>query len=248
MKISLHYFLKFLFPILGTVLFISACEDQVNLETDRVVTEDNPQPMNFKSGDPFEDAEVFFEFNSTDNDLGLQLFIDNTGWNRLSLRDADGNNNLELKASGPLGALGITELRFESSEPSPEGVLASFPPGDYSVRGKTVDGDKLLSVVEVSHDFLEPAIITPEDGDVVDPGNVVVTWESEGAESVEIIIEDEEEEGIISILVSEDEGELTMPPEYFEAGTEYKLEVISTAENGNKTIIENEFMTNGAAI
>ena len=248
MKNSKYYFLILFLATITTGLVISSCEDQVELETDKVVMEEDPQPMNFKTGDPFEDAEVFFEFNTTDDDLGLQLFIDNPGWKRLSLRDVDGDNNLDIKASGPLGALGLTELRFESSEPSPEGVLASFPPGDYSVRGKTVDGQKLLSIVEVSHDFLDPAIITPEDGDIVDPGNVVVTWEADGAESVEIIIEDDEEENIISILVSESEGELTMPPEYFEEGTEYKLEVISTAENGNKTIIENEFMTNGAAI
>ena len=67
-------------------------------------------------------------------------------------------------------------------------------------------------------------------------------------ECVEIIIEDDEGENIISILVAEEEGELTMPPEYFEEGTEYKLEVIATGDNGNRTIIESSFMTNGAAI
>jgi len=243
MKTSKHYFL---IALLG--LFVLSCEDQVSLETDQVAIEEEPEPMNFKNGDPFEDAEVFFEFNTTDNDLGLQLFLDNEGWNRVGVRDADGENILNIKASGSLGELGITELRFESSEPSPEQVLGEFPPGDYRIFGKTVDGDKLLSVVEVSHDFLDAAIVTPADGAVVDPENVVVSWEANGAECVEIIIEDDEEENIISILVAEDEGELTMPPEYFEGGTEYKLEVIATGDNGNRTIIETSFTTNGAAI
>jgi hypothetical protein len=248
MKTSKNCFLVLLLGLFGLSLVFLSCEDQVNLETDQVVIQEEPQPINFNKGDPFDDAELFFEFNTSDNDLGLQLFVDNDGWYSLGMQDSDGDKNLAIKASGPLGELGITELRFESSEPSPGEVLDAFPAGEYQIAGKTVEGDKLLSKAELSHDFLDPADVDPEDGAIVDPGNLVVTWEAEGAENVEIIIEDEEEENILSILITEDEGELTIPPEFLEEGAEYKLEVIATHENGNKTIVESEFTTNGVAI
>ena len=249
MKNSKYYFLMSCLTAFLSGLVISSCEEQVELETDKVaVQEEEPLPINFNRGDPFDDAELFFEFNTTDNDLGLQLFVDNDGWNRLGLQDADGEKALMIKASGELGDLGITELRFESSEPSPGEVLNAFPAGEYRVAGKTVDGDKLLSIVELSHDFLDAADVEPEDGAVVDPEDLVVSWEADGAENVEIIIEDDEEENIISILIAEDEGELTIPPEFLERGTEYKLEVIATGENGNRTIVESSFTTSGVAI
>ena len=37
---------------------------------------------------PFADAQLFFELNSTDNDLGLQLFLDtDDGWKRVRVLD-----------------------------------------------------------------------------------------------------------------------------------------------------------------
>jgi hypothetical protein len=77
---------------------------------------------------PFADAELFFEFNSTDNDLGLQLFLDSDGWKRVRVLDPGRNEIVLMQAEGKLARLGITELRFESAEPSPEEVLALFPP------------------------------------------------------------------------------------------------------------------------
>ena len=66
----------------------------------------------------FADAEAFFEFNTTDNDLGLQIFLDAEGWNGIRINDANNERIVEVKAEGPLADLGITELRFESAEPS----------------------------------------------------------------------------------------------------------------------------------
>lgn len=95
---------------------------------------------------PFADAELFFELNSTDNDLGLQLFLDtDDGWRRVRVLDPGRNEILFMEAERKLAKLGITELRFETAEPSPEEVLALFPPGEYRFRGQTVKGDQLAS-------------------------------------------------------------------------------------------------------
>ena len=192
---------------------------------------------------PFADAEVFFEFNSTDNDLGLQVFLDAEGWEKVTVRNPDIGRILRFEAVGMLADLGITELRFESAEPSPAEVLATFPPGEYLFRGRTVEGDKLVGEGELSHDLLPPFDFTPADGDIVDPEEMVVEWSAPGAELVEIIIESEDTDATLDIIVEDDEGELEVPEQFLEPNAEYKLELLAIAENGNKTIVEHTFTT-----
>lgn len=192
---------------------------------------------------PFADAEAFFEFNTTDDDLGLQIFLDAEGWDKVNVQDPNQEKIVEVLTRGTLSELGITELRFESAEPSPEEVLALFPPGEYRFRGQTVEGDELRSTAELSHDFLEPPTITPCDGKVVDPNNTVVKWKAPGAELVEIIIESEETDNLFDITVESSVTSLNVPPQFLEPGLEYKLEILALAENGNRTIVETTFVT-----
>lgn len=190
---------------------------------------------------PFADAEVFFEFNTTDDDLGFQLALDADGWNRVQLSGPDRAGLVQIAAHGNLAELGITELRFESAEPSPAEVLALFPPGEYKLRGRTVEGDRLLSTSELSHDFAPAPIFSPSGGQVVDPDDTVVTWDAPGAEEVEIIIEGED--GTLDVVVPAEVTSLNVPPQFLDSDTEYKIEILAIAENGNKTIAESTFVT-----
>ena len=62
---------------------------------------------------PFADAQLFFELNSTDNDLGLQLFLDtDDGWKRVRVLDPSRRDVIEFETAGRLSRLGLTELRF----------------------------------------------------------------------------------------------------------------------------------------
>lgn len=192
---------------------------------------------------PFDDAEVFFEFNTTDDDLGLQIFLDAEGWSQVKVSSPQGRKIVQVSTHGTLSELGITELRFESAEPSPAEVLALFPPGDYEFSGKLVEKGGLMSTATLSHDFLPAPTFSPSDGEEVDPENTVVTWESNGAEEVEIIIEDEESGHVFDVIVSGDITSLTVPPEFLEPDTEYKIEILLIAENGNRTIAESDFVT-----
>ncbi|HEX7337152.1 MAG TPA: hypothetical protein VF252_08090 [Gemmatimonadales bacterium] len=194
-------------------------------------------------GTPFDEAEVFFEFNTTDNDLGFQVFLDHAGWKRVSLADPRGNSVARILADGQLGDLGITELRFESAEPSPAEVLARFPAGNYTFRGLTVDGVSLLSRARLSHRFLPKPSITPRNGQVVDPRNTIVRWNAPGAELVEIIIEHPELGHNFDVIVSGSTTRLTVPPQFLRRGQEYKIEILAIAENGNRTIVESTFRT-----
>jgi hypothetical protein len=192
----------------------------------------------------FADAQLFFELNSTDNDLGLQLFLDtDDGWKRVRVLDPSRNDVIEFETAGKLSRLGLTELRFESSEPSPEEVLALLPPGQYRFRGRTVEGDQLASNATLSHDFQPAPTITPSAGEVVDPEDLVVRWTAPEAERVEIIIEQDELEDVFDVTFSGEPRRLRIPRQFLRPGLVYKIEILSIAENGNRIITEGTFET-----
>jgi hypothetical protein len=242
-----------LFSLLLLLLLVPACDKPTTPAT----TESEPGSATpgleieaANSGDaevagvPFADAELFFELNATDDDLGLQLFLDtDEGWKRVRVLDPARRDMLVFQTAGKLSRLGITELRFESAEPSPEEVLALFPPGEYRFRGQTVEGDYLTGSATLSHRFPARPTFKPAGGEVVDPRNTVVEWTAPGAEQVEIIIEQDELEHVLDITLSADTRRLRVPAQFLRPGMEYKIEVLSTGENGNRIITESTFRT-----
>ncbi|MDX1429035.1 MAG: hypothetical protein R3282_02055 [Rhodothermales bacterium] len=222
---------------------MSSADETLSLQADQTAKKHGHEDGDYSSAMPFADAESFFEFNTTDNDLGLQIFLDAEGWRQVMVSDPSSRNIVQINTRGELSELGITELRFESAEPSPAEVLALFPPGEYTFRGKKVDGGKLLSVAELSHEFAPIPTISPRYGEEVDAENTTVTWDAPGAEEVEVIIESEDADGTFDVIVPADVGSLDIPEQFLEAGVEYKLEILAYAENGNRTIIETTFNT-----
>ncbi len=193
---------------------------------------------------PFADAEVFFELNATDDDLGFQLFLDSDDpWKRVRVLDPDLRDILVFQTAGRLSRLGLTELRFESAEPSPAAVLALFPEGRYRFRGRTVGDRQLNSVATLSHDFPAEPTLSPSGGQVVDPRNAVVEWNTPGAERVELIIEQDELEHFFDVTVSASTRRMRIPPQFLTPGTDYKIEILSIGENGNRIIVESTFRT-----
>jgi hypothetical protein len=192
---------------------------------------------------PFDDAEVFFEFNTTANDLGLQVFLDAEGWKRVAISDPARREIVEIMADGPLAQLGITELRFESAEPSPADVLAMFGPGDYSFRGRTAEGERLVAEATLSHEFLPAPTFAPTGGQLVDPSSTVVTWSAPGADRVEVILEDAELGHVFDVTVAGTITSLDVPPQFLRPGREYKIEILAIGENRNRTIAEGTFRT-----
>jgi hypothetical protein len=198
---------------------------------------------NSVASSPFDKAQVFLEFNTTDDDMGFQVFLDAEGWRNVSLTDPRGNRIGRIVAEGPLGQIGITELRFESAEPSPEDVLSRFRAGEYKFRGETVEGASLASNVRLSHTLLDAPTFSPRNGQVVDPRNTVVRWNAPGAGRVEIILEHDELGHVFDVTLSATTRRLTIPPEFLRRGTEYKIELLAIAGNGNRTIAESTIRT-----
>jgi len=195
---------------------------------------------------PFADLVMFFEFNSTDNDLGVQVMLDAEGWNLITAESPDRRNILHITARNELGSLGITELRFESAEPSPAGVLRRFPPGAYHFRGLTVErGGVLDGVAMLSHDIPTAPVMSPEDGAAdIDPANTIIAWNAiPGLAGFEVIVANEDTGRSMTVELGPDATMLRVPAEFMEPDTDYKAEVLAIHTNGNKTITEATFST-----
>lgn len=219
----------------------------------------------------FDEAEVFFEFNSTDLDLGLHLFFDAEGWEKVSVRGPNGTT-FTVKNGGSLKDLGSTEVFTESAEPPLDeenleediaAFKAMFPEGEYLFEGKTINGDRLEGSAELSHDLpAAPLLIFPDEEseeNEADPEDTVIEWaDTSGEGDPEIIryqvvveFEDEETEEVFEFKVdvpadAEAESQSITVPEEFFAGLEgreggYKAEVVAMVEGGNATIREHEF-------
>lgn len=130
----------------------------------------------------FADARILIEFNSTDQDVGIQLFLDGQPWRKVQVTSPDGRI-LEISGTGNLSRLGLTELFFESEEPSLQEVsldefLTLFPEGEYELRGETAQGDALVGTARLTHNIpAAPKIVMPERGSVVDPDDAVISWD-----------------------------------------------------------------------
>jgi hypothetical protein len=164
------------------------------------------------------------------------------------LEEGDGNRSARKSgdpapAEGRLAEIGITELRFESAEPSPAAVRSRFPAGDYTFRGLTAEGASLVSKARLFHFLLPAPTFSPRNGQLVDKDNTVVRWNAPDADRVEIIIENTDLGHVLDVTVSGSTTRLTIPPEFLRRGKEYTIEILSIAENGNRTIAESTFRT-----
>lgn len=117
---------------------------------------------------PYDEAEIFFELNDTDEDLGIHALIDGDPWKKLSITGpgrGKGGKMLDIHVKGQLRQQGLTEIFFESAEPDfdeldPEDFFNRFPEGEYSVSGETLEREKLESVTELTHLMPAPPVPT----------------------------------------------------------------------------------------
>lgn len=230
--------------LLGALLLPACDKPPTTIDSDtEPVGQAMPSLASSAAVTPFSIAEAFFELNTTDHDMGFQILVDAEGWERVSLTDPEGRRVFGIQADNELAEIGITELRFESEEPSPSEVRSRFPAGEYVFRGETVEGDNLVSRIHVSQRMLSAPTFTPRNGQLVDRENAVVQWEAPGAEMVEVIIEQDELGHVLDVTLSSSTTRLSLPRQFLRPGREYKIEILSIADNGNRTIAESTFRT-----
>ena len=110
----------------------------------------------------FEVAELFFELNDTDGDLGIHALIDGEPWKELEIEAPNGREMLEIEVKSRLRRQGLTEIFFESAEPSfddldPADFFSRFPEGRYTIEGETLRGRELENKVKLTHVMPAPA-------------------------------------------------------------------------------------------
>jgi hypothetical protein len=106
--------------------------------------------------EPFEEARLFLELNDTDGDLGIHGKIDGDEWKYLEIEDPRDRKMAHIWIRGRLRRQGLTELFFESAEPTfdeldPVKFFRRFPEGEYDIEGYTLDGEERESEVYLSH-------------------------------------------------------------------------------------------------
>ncbi|HEX9639604.1 MAG TPA: fibronectin type III domain-containing protein [Acidobacteriota bacterium] len=201
-------------------------------------------------------AKIFIEINDTDGDAGIHLFLDGEGWDQMKVFDPDGQEIIDFQGHGSVGIQGITELAFESAEPSfeqqpLEDFLALFPEGIYRYEGTTTEGKRLKGKARLTHALPDgPVLVAPLEGDTVDPDDLVLEWQPvsdpPGSEIIgyQVIVAREEPTlRTFSADVSPTTTRLTVPREFMEPGTVYKWEVLAIEASGNQTLSEAEFET-----
>ena len=105
---------------------------------------------------PFDEAQLYFELNHTDGDLGFHGLIDGDAWKRLEIEAPDETALMTVWVRNNLRKQGMTEIFFESEEPtfdelSPAQFFRRFPEGVYEVEGITLDDEELEAEIRVSH-------------------------------------------------------------------------------------------------
>lgn len=211
---------------------------------------------------PFAETKMIFEVNATDRDAGIQIFLDAESWTSLRIVSPNGRQIFGIESSGGqvqsnsgMRKIGLTELFFEGEEPSLDDVpleelLALFPAGEYGFHGRTIDGGELIGMATLSHAIPgSPRVVAPEGDTAKNPSNAVLSWTSPtnvpGIRLIgyQVVVERAEPFGVFSIDVPATITSVTVPPEFLEAGTRYKYEVLAIEASGNQTITESVFVT-----
>lgn len=210
-------------------------------------------------------TKLFIEHNSTAEDTGVHGAFDSVDWQKLCVYDPNGRMVLEVEPKRQLRTLSISGIFFESREPpndevSIEQILAMFPEGRYSVRGRALDGRRLTGAATFTHDIPSaPVIVFPQEDGTVSPDGFAVMWnhvtttldgEPLNRTGYEVIVTKDVPDDpngfsrpTYDVHVPPSETSLTVPSEFLEPGTRYELEVLVLEVSGNQTITSFFFQT-----
>jgi hypothetical protein len=216
--------------------------------------------------EPFAVAGLFVELNDTDEDLGLHAEIDGGTWTSLEI---DGPGDLPLLgivSKGRLRSQGLTQLAFESAEPTfeefaPADFFQRFPEGVYDIEAVAQGGGTFKSRVRLSHVLAAPPEATvsgrpaAENCDATLPevvAPVLIDWDDvteshpEVGKAGPVTISRYQfflEQGAmkLSLDLPPTVTEFEIPASLTAAGGVFKFEIIARTSTGNNTAIESCF-------
>lgn len=217
---------------------------------------------------PFAQAELFVELNDTDGDLGLHAAIDGGTWTRLEIEDPRERTLLEIASFTRLRSQGLTQLAFESAEPTfeeldPAAFFRRFPEGWYEIEARAQNGGRFASRVRLSHLLAAPpeatvsGIPAAESCDEASlpevAGPVFIDWEPVTSSHPEIGRKGpvtisryqffvEQGTRKLSVDLPATITEFEIPARITDAGGQFKFEIIARTSSGNNTAMESCFI------
>ncbi len=217
---------------------------------------------------PFSEAELFFELNDTDGDLGLHGSIDGEPWVILDVETPRDTLLLRVTPGGNLLLQGMTQLFFESAEPSfdeldPEEFFARFPAGFYEVSGLSLEGAEMESAARLSQVLADRVRNVTVAGQaaaencdsslpvVSDP--VLIDWDpvtthhpdlgASGPVAIERYQFFVERDNVkLAVDLPPDVTQFLVPSEILALGSEFKFEIIARTSRNNNTAVESCFI------
>jgi hypothetical protein len=217
---------------------------------------------------PLKEAKLNIEHNATDEDTGFQGFIDSEGWRRLDVR-GPGGQVLSFEGRGSLARLGLTELFFETVEPTNADVpiaemLAKLPEGEYAIAGPAQENGKSTGRTSgtalLTHDIpAGPKLVSPAEDAIVPVRGVVARWrpvtqtitgEPVRIIAYQLIVEKDAKPHRhmigklgLSIYLPRTVTSVAIPNGFLEPRTAYDWEVLAIERSGNQTLSSGSFRT-----
>jgi hypothetical protein len=217
---------------------------------------------------PLKDAKLNIEHNATDRDTGFQGFVDSEGWRRLAVTGPAGEV-LAFEGRGALGDLGLTELFFETVEPTNKAtpikrMLAKLPAGKYTIAGPAQENGRSMGETSgkawLTHDIPRgPKLISPRADSTVPVRGVVAEWAPVTRTitgkrvkiiAYQLIIEkdvDPHRHMIgklgLSMYLPRSVTRIEVPDGFLQRGTAYNWEVLAIERSGNQTLSSGSFRT-----
>jgi hypothetical protein len=199
----------------------------------------------------FSESRIYWEYNSSANDLGVHVSLDGEDWKKLRILKPDESLLFQVKGAGPYEELGMTELFFEGAEPSLEDfpladLLALFPEGEYEFEGITADD----LPIEGESDFTHAIPDGPHVKATVGVGDsLVISWDAVTgpppgfpAEPIvisgyQVIVES------FQVTLPPTTLSLTVSPEFVASLPDghHVYEVLAIEQGGNQTLREGRF-------
>ena len=218
-----------------------------------IVGATSPETWAAKKKLELEISRIYWEYNSSANDLGVHVSLDGEDWRKLKIINPAGRTIFEVEGRGPYRLLGLTELFFEGAEPNLddfplENLLARFPEGTYRFTGRTVDGDVIAGTGQFTHAI--PAgptnVVAALNGN-----SLVISWNPvtgppDGFPDLPITIVGYQVivgSFQVTIPATTTPLQVTVPPEFVASlpGGENLFEVLAIEAGGNQTITEGSF-------
>ena len=196
-------------------------------------------------------SRVYFEYNSSADDLGLHVSLDGEDWKELKIVNPNGLTIFEVEGHGPYADLGMTELFFEGAEPNLNDVpladlLGMFPEGTYRFSGRTVEGDPISGTGKLTHAIPAGPTLSPPS---LAGNSLVISWSAvtgpppgfstppPSIVGYQVIV------GTFQVTVPDGTLSVTVSPEFvasLPSGTNL-YEVLAIEVGGNQTITEGSF-------